>query len=180
MKAKMAKMAKYGIAFDHWHITPQLVHDATGELGRLANENIGSYGLLNIIRTPSELPKVVIAMRPVIEALKTMQGSDADKRTVIAIGSNDYTGFIDKYKEIYADIINTFKVDTVIAISSVSAMEDKASCYAVPPNVLRSPQPRFPSLVCAYCCEHLILLDPEPLPLPSVHASPVWFPLWLG
>ncbi|KAL1467919.1 hypothetical protein MTO96_041830 [Rhipicephalus appendiculatus] len=146
MMARTSKKTKFGIAFDHWHITPQLVRDATGDLGSLATQNIGSYGLLNIIRKPSELNKVVLAMKPVIEELKTMQGSDADKRTVIAIGSYDYTGFIGKYKDIFAIVLNTFKVDAVIAISSVSSMEDKASCYAAPPNVVSSPQPRFPSL----------------------------------
>ncbi|KAL1468115.1 hypothetical protein MTO96_041687 [Rhipicephalus appendiculatus] len=103
MMARTSKKTKFGIAFDHWHITPQL-------------------------------------------ELKTIQGSDADKRTVIAIGSYDYTGFIDKYKNIFANVLNTFKVDAVIAISSVSSMEDKASCYAAPPTVVSSPQPRFPSL----------------------------------
>ncbi|KAH7956936.1 hypothetical protein HPB52_013701 [Rhipicephalus sanguineus] len=108
MKAMAYKKVKCGVAFDHWHITAHLVHDATGELGRLANQNIASYGLLNVIRTPSELQKVLIAMRPVLEALKTIQGGDADKRTVIAIGSYDYsgTGFMDKYKDIFANVIN--------------------------------------------------------------------------
>ncbi|KAH8028216.1 hypothetical protein HPB51_014171 [Rhipicephalus microplus] len=40
----------------------------------------------------------------------------------------------------------TFNADAVIAISSVSTMESSDDCYAVPPNVLRSPAPQFPSL----------------------------------
>ncbi|KAH8028876.1 hypothetical protein HPB51_020007 [Rhipicephalus microplus] len=41
---------------------------------------------------------------------------------------------------------DTFKADAVIAISSVSSMEDEAGCFAVPPNVLRAQKSKFPSL----------------------------------
>ncbi|KAL1472154.1 hypothetical protein MTO96_039503, partial [Rhipicephalus appendiculatus] len=89
------------------HITPQLVRNATVELNKLASNKIGSYGLLNVIRKATELKDVVQAMKPVIEALKDLQGSDADRRTVIAIGSYDYgpLGFMKTYKEIFRDII---------------------------------------------------------------------------
>ncbi|KAL1468192.1 hypothetical protein MTO96_041639, partial [Rhipicephalus appendiculatus] len=148
IKAKAYNKVKSGIAFDHWYITPQLVDDANDDLNMLARNKIGSYGLLNIIRKPDELASVVQAMKPVIEALKDVQGSDPDRRTVIAVGSYDYggLGFMKTYKDILKDIINTFKADAVIAISSVSSMEDEAGCYAVPPNVLRSRKSKFPSL----------------------------------
>ncbi|KAL3209987.1 hypothetical protein MRX96_037532 [Rhipicephalus microplus] len=145
-KAKAYVKVKSGIAFDHWYITPQLVQSAVDDLNMLARNKIGSYGLLNIIRRPKELKNIVQAMKPVIEALKDLQGSEADRRTVIAIGSYDYRDFMKTYKEIIRDVINTFKADAVIAISSVSSMEDEAGCFAVPPNVLRAQKSKFPSL----------------------------------
>ncbi|KAH7956745.1 hypothetical protein HPB52_012361 [Rhipicephalus sanguineus] len=65
--AKAYSKVKSGIAFDHWHVTPQLVHNAKVELDKLARNKIGSYGLLNVIRKPNELKDVVQAMKPVIE-----------------------------------------------------------------------------------------------------------------
>ncbi|KAH8039314.1 hypothetical protein HPB51_005560 [Rhipicephalus microplus] len=129
-------------------ITPELVRNAKNELDELARNKIGSYGLLNVIRKPSELKDVVQAMKPVIEVLKELQGSDDDRRTVIAIGSYDYggLGFLNTYRDIFKDIIDTFKADAAIAISSVSSMEDQAGCYAAPPNVFKSSRSKFPSL----------------------------------
>ncbi|XP_075744353.1 uncharacterized protein LOC142803136 [Rhipicephalus microplus] len=129
-------------------ITPELVRNAKNELDELARNKIGSYGLLNVIRKPSELKDVVQAMKPVIEVLKELQGSDDDRRTVIAIGSYDYgdLGFLNTYRDIFKDIIDTFKADAAIAISSVSSMEDQAGCYAAPPNVFKSNRSKFPSL----------------------------------
>ncbi|KAH8028217.1 hypothetical protein HPB51_014172 [Rhipicephalus microplus] len=42
--------------------------------------------------------------------------------------------------------IGDFKIDTVIAISSVGAIDTQAGCYSVPPTVFSSPMARFPSL----------------------------------
>ncbi|KAH7972175.1 hypothetical protein HPB52_008589 [Rhipicephalus sanguineus] len=81
-------------------------------------------------------------------ALKDVQDNDPDKKTVIAIGSLTYkpVGFELEYKQIIENVVNNFNADTVIAISSVSTMESNEECYAVPPNVLSSPSPEFPSL----------------------------------
>ncbi|KAL3198914.1 hypothetical protein MRX96_001492 [Rhipicephalus microplus] len=149
IKARSYTKVQSGIAFDHWQITPELVRNAKNELDELARNKIGSYGLLNVIRKPSELKDVVQAMKPVIEVLKELQGSDDDRRTVIAIGSYDYggLGFLNTYRDIFKDIIDTFKADAAIAISSVSSMEDQAGCYAAPPNVFKSSRSKFPSLV---------------------------------
>ncbi|KAH6933211.1 hypothetical protein HPB50_013500 [Hyalomma asiaticum] len=148
MKARVYKKVKSGIAFDHRTTTSRLLTDAKKELATLASNNIDNYGLLNVIRKPGHLRSVVRAMKPVVDKLKNMQGSDPDKRTVIAIGSYDYSkpDFMDKYKEIIVDVVNTFKADAVIAISSVGLMEDDSTCYAAPPTVLISPMTRFPSL----------------------------------
>ncbi|XP_070389654.1 uncharacterized protein [Dermacentor albipictus] len=147
-KAKKYNTIKSGIAFDHRYISTKLISEAMGELTMLATNKIGSYGLLNIITKPTVLHQTVLALRPAIEALKNIQGSDPGKTTVIAIGSYDYSGsgFMAKYKDIFAEVVGTFKADIVIAISSVGSMEDEANCYAAPPNVLTSPILRFPSM----------------------------------
>ncbi|KAL3198904.1 hypothetical protein MRX96_001484 [Rhipicephalus microplus] len=147
-KAKQYKKTKSGIAFDHRYITSQLLSDATQQLKMLENGKINNYGLLNIIQKPDELRAAVVAMKPVVEKLKEMQGGDPGKKTVVALGSYDYSpmGFMKTYKEIFTDVVNNFKADAVIAISSVSSMEDDSTCYAAPPNVVKSPMPRFPSL----------------------------------
>ncbi|KAH7957648.1 hypothetical protein HPB52_020981 [Rhipicephalus sanguineus] len=64
------------------------------------------------------------------------------------MGSYDYStsSFMNMYKKIFADVVNNFKADAVIAISSVGLMEDESTCYAAPPNVIVSPMPKFPSL----------------------------------
>ncbi|XP_070389658.1 uncharacterized protein [Dermacentor albipictus] len=148
IKAKKYNTMKSGIAFDHRYISTKLISEAMGELTMLATNKIGSYGLLNIITKPTVLYQTVLALRPAIEALKNIQGSDPGKTTVIAIGSYDYSvsGFMAKYKDIFAEVVGTFKADIVIAISSVGSMEDEANCYAAPPNVLTSPILRFPSM----------------------------------
>ncbi|XP_070389656.1 uncharacterized protein [Dermacentor albipictus] len=151
-KAKKYNTIKSGIAFDHRYISTKLISEAMGELTMLATNKIGSYGLLNIITKPTVLHQTVLALRPAIEALKNIQGSDPGKTTVIAIGSYDYSGsgFMAKYKDIFAEVVGTFKADIVIAISSVGSMEDEANCYAAPPNVLTSPILRFPSMICTF------------------------------
>ncbi|XP_070389657.1 uncharacterized protein [Dermacentor albipictus] len=147
-KAKKYNTVKSGIAFDHRYISTNLISEAMGELTMLATNKIASYGLLNIITKPSVLHQTVLAVRPAIEALKNIQGRDPGKTTVIAIGSYDYSGsgFMAKYKDIFAEVVGTFKADIVIAISSVGSMENEANCYAAPPNVLISPILRFPSM----------------------------------
>ncbi|KAL1435020.1 hypothetical protein MTO96_001569 [Rhipicephalus appendiculatus] len=147
-KAPKFNELKPGVAFDHRYITPDLVTDAIGDLAALAGRNIRSYGLLNIVRKPTELHQVVQSMKPVVDALKDFQGNLPDTMTIIAIGSYDYSpvGFMDEYKNIVEEVVNTFKADAVIAISSVGSMEDDDNCYAAPPNVLSSNLTRFPSL----------------------------------
>ncbi|KAL1477619.1 hypothetical protein MTO96_035591 [Rhipicephalus appendiculatus] len=146
--SKRYKKTKLGIAFDHRYTTSKLLSDARQQLKTLEKKMIHSYGLLNIIRKPDDLRAVMRSMKPVVEKLKKMQGSDPEKRTVVALGSYDYSGsgFMKKYKKIFANVVNNFKADAVIAISSVGEMEDDSTCYAVPPNVVVSPMPRFPSL----------------------------------
>ncbi|KAH7956197.1 hypothetical protein HPB52_007000 [Rhipicephalus sanguineus] len=108
MNAKRYKKMKSGIAFDHRYTTSKLLSDATQQLKTLANEKkIHSYGLLNIIRKPGDLRGVMRSMQPVVETLKQMQGSDPEKRTVVAMGSYDYStsSFMNMYKKIFADVV---------------------------------------------------------------------------
>ncbi|KAH7972174.1 hypothetical protein HPB52_008588 [Rhipicephalus sanguineus] len=148
-KARNFNELKPGVAFDHRYITPDLVADARTDLIALAAKNIQSYGLLNVVRKPTELRRIVRSMKPVVDALKDLQGSDPDGRTIIAIGSYDYgrVGFMNEYKDIIEEVVDTFKADAVIAISSVGWIEDEDNCYATPPNVLSSELTRFPTLV---------------------------------
>ncbi|XP_054923261.1 uncharacterized protein [Dermacentor andersoni] len=114
----------------------------------LATKKIQSYGVLNIVTKPGDFAQAVHSMEPVVAEMKKIQGSDPDKRTVIAFGSYDYSenSFMDLYKNTFAAVVGSFKVDTVIAISSVGSIEGPGSCSAVPPTVLISPMPKFPSL----------------------------------
>ncbi|KAH6926047.1 hypothetical protein HPB50_013453 [Hyalomma asiaticum] len=146
MKATTYQTIKAGIAFDYRYISLVKIYGVRQELDRLAQQNIQNYGLLNVITKPGELNATVEALKPVIEAFKDVQGDDADKRTVIAIGSLSYEyAFMNEYKEIFENVVNTFNADAVVAISSVSTMESSDTCFAAPPNVLVSPTPKFPS-----------------------------------
>ncbi|KAH7959865.1 hypothetical protein HPB49_014428 [Dermacentor silvarum] len=107
MKAMVYKRVKSGIALDYRYTTSKLISDAEEDLNRLALNKIGSYGLLNIITKPSDLQRAVRAMKPVVAALKKIQGSDPVTRTVIAIGSYDYSGsgFMTQYKKIFEFVV---------------------------------------------------------------------------
>ncbi|KAL3213944.1 hypothetical protein MRX96_007344 [Rhipicephalus microplus] len=147
-KASTYKKVKAGIAFDYRYISRVKIYSALPELQRLARQRMEHYGLLNVITEPDELNATVEAMRPVLKALKEIQSNDPNRKTVIAIGSLNYKsgGFDREYKQIIKNVVNTFNADAVIAISSVSAMESTDNCSAVPPNVLSSQSPDFPSL----------------------------------
>ncbi|KAL3213946.1 hypothetical protein MRX96_007345 [Rhipicephalus microplus] len=148
VKARTYQYVKGGIGFDYRYITRAKIYSARRELLHLAQQNLKHYGLLNVVTKPDELNATVESMKPIIEALKDVQDNNHDKQTVIAIGSLTYKpeGFQLLYRQIIENVVNTFNADAVIAISSVSTMESSDDCYAVPPNVLRSPAPQFPSL----------------------------------
>lgn len=67
----------------------------------------------------------------------------------MAIGLYDYSeGDAWKaYKDVVKEVADTYKADTVIAISSAGPMRSESECYAVPPTALYSPNPKFIGLM---------------------------------
>lgn len=136
---------KMGISFDHRYITAAKITTATNALALLSSSNIRHFGVLNMITKHTELLNIVTPMKPVLEEIKKQFNHS---HTVIAIGSRDYSdqGFR-TFSDIIKTAVDTFAVDTVIAIASVSSAPSRSECSAVPPNVLHtSAMDKNPSL----------------------------------
>lgn len=136
LAAARYRYVKMGISFDHRYITAAKITTATNPLALLSSSNIRHFGVLNVITKHLDLLNIVMPMKPVLEEIKKQFNYS---HTVIAIGSRDYSdqGF-PTFSEIIKTAVDTFPVDTVIAIASVSSAPSRSECSAVPPNVLHT------------------------------------------
>lgn len=139
-----------GIAFDVHSLTVAALKNPTAraELTKLANENVKHYGLLNVMAQPEELAQLLEKAREQLNELKALQGNDAKRKTVLAVGLFDYSksNAWDTYKSLFKKAVDEYKADTVIAISSTGYLESEDNCVAVPPLAIKSPNPAYPSL----------------------------------
>nr|XP_054927936.1 uncharacterized protein LOC129380230 [Dermacentor andersoni] len=145
-RALTYRNVKMGVSFDHRYITADKIKIAASALAKLSDNNIRHFGVLNVIGKGSDILIAVDSMKPVFEEIKkNFRGS----HNVIAIGERDYSlPRMVTLKLAVEQAVNSFAVDTVIAITSVSSAESRESCRAVPPNLLRSrPDEKNPSLV---------------------------------
>ncbi|XP_075554177.1 uncharacterized protein LOC142587180 [Dermacentor variabilis] len=130
------RSVKRGVSFDHRYITAAKIKIAASALASLSDYNIQHFGVLNVIGKAGNILKAVGSMQPVFDEIKKhLNGS----HNVIAIGVRDYSRpSMVSFEQAVKHVVNSFAVDTVIAIASVSSAESRESCRAVPPNILQS------------------------------------------
>ncbi|XP_070382800.1 uncharacterized protein [Dermacentor albipictus] len=146
-RARTYKIMKLGISFDFFIVKPEELDKAAGDLSALRREGIKHYGLLTALVSPSAYSELTSRAKPFLEKLKLLQGSDQTAKTVIAIGSDDYSGdFLSHFADIFTEVANTYAVDIVIAISSVGSIGYE-TCNALPPTALTSTSPCYEGLL---------------------------------
>ncbi|XP_054928243.1 uncharacterized protein [Dermacentor andersoni] len=145
-RALTYRNVKMGVSFDHRYITADKINIAASALAKLSDSNIRHFGVLNVVGKAGDILQAVESMKPVFEEIKKNHNGS---HNVIAIGMHDYSPpSMVSFQQAVKLAVDSFAVDTVIAIASVSAAESRESCRAVPPNVLSSsPQAKQPSLV---------------------------------
>ncbi|XP_065292744.1 uncharacterized protein [Dermacentor albipictus] len=143
------RRVKVGVAFDYRYITARMLDGARAALAGLSQKNIKHYGLLNVVVSLGELVSTVTALKSVLEKLKFMPGNVTERKIIMAIGLYDYSegNAWKTYKDVVKNVVDTYKVDTVIAISSAVQARSESECYAVPPTALYSPNPKFIGLM---------------------------------
>ncbi|KAH9375870.1 hypothetical protein HPB48_011782 [Haemaphysalis longicornis] len=140
-KSQMKKRRKTGggIGFDFRYVTAPLLQGSNikRQLTALVKENIKHYGLLNIMEESYNiLEKKTETVRHLITVMKKIQGGDSTRKTIVALGLFKYDENIWKhFKTIFKRVVDEYAADTVIAISSVGAVESHRDCEAVPPSV---------------------------------------------
>ncbi|XP_054927937.1 uncharacterized protein [Dermacentor andersoni] len=137
-----------GISFDYRYLTESKLKSADAHLNELQKSgNIRSYGILNHLTKPNETKKLY-SLKAALKELSKRTSHDPERIVALAFGSIDYSGpnYMNVFKKEFQKVVNEFDVDIVIAITSVSRMEDSDSCLAAPPGVYISPNRRFPDL----------------------------------
>ncbi|XP_077523396.1 uncharacterized protein LOC144134333 [Amblyomma americanum] len=154
--------AQPGVSFDFRFIAKDKLMNAAQNVSGLAQKNIKHFGVLNIITVQTRLRQYVTEMKDVFETFKTIQGNDYSRKTIIAFGLFDYSlpsAFI-TLKNVVKMVADTYKADTVIAISSVNSIEKEVSCFSAPPiaidNSNRYPEKKFPKLI-----KHVEVVNPS-------------------
>ncbi|KAH6925185.1 hypothetical protein HPB50_001491 [Hyalomma asiaticum] len=152
--ARTYRRVQTGVAFDHRYITARKVDGARAAIASLIRQNIKHLGLLNVVATSGELAAIVTSLKSVFERFKVIQTNSVDKKTMIAIGLYDYreVGAWTMYKKVIKEVVDTYKADTVIVITSAVPMKSEADCYAFPPTDLYSAHPKM---------NHSELVDPS-------------------
>ncbi|KAL3213649.1 hypothetical protein MRX96_007669 [Rhipicephalus microplus] len=134
--ASRRRNMEFGMSFDFRSVTLYELEDAAPFLGALRTAGgIKHYGLLTMVTDQGEYSSAISDMQSVIAKLKEMQGSEPRAKTVLAFGLYAYSAdFIPTIKAEFKNVVNTFKVDFVIAITSRGWPTLDGSCSAVPPN----------------------------------------------
>lgn len=138
-----------GVSFDARYVSPMPFDDQglKSTLKALASANIANYGVLNLITRVKDFDKTMDKAKGAMEKLKSIQGNDAKRRTIIALGMFDYNepnAWV-KYKEEFRKVVEESMADTVIAISSTGMVENRKNCYSAPTSVLDSSKLMEPS-----------------------------------
>ncbi|XP_075724083.1 uncharacterized protein LOC142766118 [Rhipicephalus microplus] len=100
-----------GMSFDYRYFSHHQLQPAIPALNALAQARIGSYGILNIVASPEDLRTAVYKMRQGIQTLKRWQSTNPMRRSVIALGSTDYSGenYTDTFKNLVKSVIKESK-----------------------------------------------------------------------
>ncbi|KAH7971405.1 hypothetical protein HPB49_023571 [Dermacentor silvarum] len=140
-KMQMRKLRKTsgGISFDARFVTAANISSVENELEELANQNnIKHYGVLNMLAIPTKAHHLLQQMKVVLKKLKSIQGNDPTRKTILAMGLYDYGSQGEYYTDfvlLFKDAIEASNADTVIAISSVGWLSDISRCECTPPSV---------------------------------------------
>ncbi|XP_077524262.1 uncharacterized protein LOC144135481 [Amblyomma americanum] len=143
--ARSYSRVKPGVAFDYGRTSVQSIQDASGSLAVLQQNNIRHYAILNafVRNARQEYPNLL----QTIYAMKTLQGGDQTRKTVLAVGLHDYSvqnGV--SFLRTLTTLLSVPLADIVIAISSSGRLQSGADCIAAPPVSFKSRNPRFPSV----------------------------------
>ncbi|KAK8786562.1 hypothetical protein V5799_023658, partial [Amblyomma americanum] len=143
--ARSYSRVKPGVAFDYGRTSVQSIQDASGSLASLQQNNIRHYAILNafVRNARQEYPNLL----QTIYAMKTLQGGDQTRKTVLAVGLHDYSvqnGV--SFLRTLTTLLSVPLADIVIAISSSGRLQSGADCIAAPPVSFKSRNPRFPSV----------------------------------
>ncbi|XP_070381311.1 uncharacterized protein [Dermacentor albipictus] len=133
------KKTSGGMSFDSRYVAASSIRSAEKELEYLATiNNIKHYGVLNMLATPEKAHDLLQHTKALLQKLKTIQGNDITKRTILAMGLYDYGSqgeYYSFFTNLFKEAVETSKADTVIAISSVGWLYNASRCECTPPSV---------------------------------------------
>ncbi|XP_077561566.1 uncharacterized protein LOC144177860 [Haemaphysalis longicornis] len=139
-----------GIAFDIHYVSPDaLGQDAVvEELGKLAEQKVAHYGLLNVIAHHSGLAGLLQKAQTLLGVMKGIQANHQGGKTILAMGLHDYSdpSAWNTYKDLFKRAVEVLQVDTVIAISSSGYFDTEGDCKALPVSAITSHDSSYPSL----------------------------------
>ncbi|KAL1481458.1 hypothetical protein MTO96_015609 [Rhipicephalus appendiculatus] len=128
-----------GLSFDVRYVFPENFDNAKlrEELETLSQQNVKHYGFLNMVTDATHVAADVERARLVIDRFKELQGNDATRKTMIAMGLSDYSepDAWNLYSTQFRIAIEKTKADTVFALSSMGSQQSGDNCIAVPPAV---------------------------------------------
>ncbi|KAH8035480.1 hypothetical protein HPB51_005715 [Rhipicephalus microplus] len=133
------KKTSGGIGFDVRYVTVKDL-DATLDskwLKNLTSRNVKHYGVLNVLETSAKVKGVFGKAKDLLKQMKTLQGSDGNRRTLIAMGIYSYheKDAWSNLQEMFTEAVEQSVADTVIAYSSVGWIQSESECLSVPPSV---------------------------------------------
>ncbi|KAH6925902.1 hypothetical protein HPB50_011817 [Hyalomma asiaticum] len=179
-----------GISFDARYITAQALDEigVRNTLNTLAKQNIMHYGILNMITRLDALDDYMDRAKGAIAKLRTIQGKDAKKRIIIALGLFDYNepNAWERYRASFRKAVEGTMADTIIAISSTGSIEDNSFCHVAPTSVLdsmklqdpaRTRAKSFPDLDCKGDGTQMSLLSGG-VKLGTSTTEPAWLMSW--
>lgn len=138
-----------GIAFDVRYLTlDRFRHPNTiRQLNALATNNVRHYGLLNILTQLAALKPLLDNAKALLEEMKKIQGNDTSRKAIIALGLFNYSqpNAWRDYVDLFKKAVNEYQADTVFSISSSGLLESEQNCICLPPSVIYSPDPAYPS-----------------------------------
>ncbi|XP_065292716.1 uncharacterized protein [Dermacentor albipictus] len=148
-KTKKYSQTKGGVSFDIRYIESSTLAARRQALTGLSAYRIHHYGFLTMIAPTPTLEHWLRKAKDIFGQFKSIQGNDSSKKTVLALGTwgSGIRSVWQSFKKLVERATEaSFKADIVIMISSTNLLYNTSSCSAVPPNVITSRNPMYPSL----------------------------------
>ncbi|KAK8769382.1 hypothetical protein V5799_014152 [Amblyomma americanum] len=128
------------------YTTANVIRTKASLLRALQTGNILHYGFLTLVAPITKLEQWVNKAKDIFLEFKNVQGNDQSKRTIIAMGTFNYSSAMAQYADLFRrTIAKDYKADVVIVVSSSNIQEDVTSCRVVPPGALYIPPGNNPS-----------------------------------